>query len=1123
MFVKNSLRPRAFSILLGLLLLISLLLLLTRLIQSHHVQAYILRRLIGPQQVNVCFSNASVDLWSPIRISVHKVSLRHRDDSAPFITIDRVTLAIPWSHVLNGGPIPQRLTLYRPKMIFATGKGPSEQEGFKRLIGALVDPAVLPSSVTVHKGEIHHPGRPVKLTNLNIALSTEGRKRIISGTGKLCFNKIIVPLNIKGGLGPDAHHDTSVLGRLRIRSNPFALSKGYWSPLLHMKKGLARVEVEIHLSPENALVFSGNIKGEGILFSFLHNKREKTYRLPFVNITGSGRITDKAFHTEEMEVEGPGFRIKTAVGFNPSDMEQGDKCFVKIRAPSMTLEKFKHLFPSPLVSPWVEKELFKALSEGSVTVEMFSFNLSGRTISELTLKLSWEGVNASEELVGHRLQNTSGRLLVNGHKIWIRNLEGWMGKSRFHNVSLRIPDPSSHDLIISMAGEGIFQLADLLKFSRAIITPPRYKEFLAKVESASGALFSRFSGKLLEGGRKFVLSSASLHLDQCRLRLHSWKHDLRITVADIEVADFGRFRFMGKGLWGRSSFKFSGAGATDLSLVGTRVEGPIFPKEILKGIAPQLSDHIKINGPLPAKIALSKSYGRMIYQAELDLNGLKFISDSAELALKTKRQRLLIRGAMGVPGHEGTYHLLLEADEHFVEATLRGFKGKAWEIDLNAQGFPLETVSVSRNGDKVPLSGAMSLEIQAYIPARGIQKISVNGTVFCRDVMLNHKDAPLPITVKELKAAFSDKDVSITSGEVDIAGLPLVLKGRLKGWEDISGEFHLRSRYIDLKRFIGLISAAGSGGGKIIPFSTALKRSSVRIHLHVDSGNYGKIRFGPAKGEISLHRGNLFVKRFRTELSHGELTFTGHLKKGKGKAAFFSGEIKLKDQPLKEIFQSFDVAQPRLQGTLTMDSVFYTQAQELKGLIRGLRGAANFVLTKGKIIKSNFMIKILDFLSLQKIFIKEPPDLSKEGFYYERIGGAVDIQGGVLSSDSIVMKSPVFNAIGRGKLDLNTMEIRGELGAQPFVAIDAIVKRIPIAGYVITGKEGAILVYYFKVRGPLRDPELTYVPLKHLGKGIALFLSRVVLTPVRLFKDIYGFFHNLMRKEAPEPGKIPSK
>jgi hypothetical protein len=100
------------------------------------------------------------------------------------------------------------------------------------------------------------------------------------------------------------------------------------------------------------------------------------------------------------------------------------------------------------------------------------------------------------------------------------------------------------------------------------------------------------------------------------------------------------------------------------------------------------------------------------------------------------------------------------------------------------------------------------------------------------------------------------------------------------------------------------------------------------------------------------------------------------------------------------------------------------------------------------------------------------------------------------------MKSPAFNAVATGKMDMVGSTIDFSLGAQPLETIDTIVSSIPILGYILTGEEKSILTYYFNVEGPLTDPKVTYVPFKNLGTGVADTFKRLFLTPVRIFKDI---------------------
>ncbi len=162
----------------------------------------------------------------------------------------------------------------------------------------------------------------------------------------------------------------------------------------------------------------------------------------------------------------------------------------------------------------------------------------------------------------------------------------------------------------------------------------------------------------------------------------------------------------------------------------------------------------------------------------------------------------------------------------------------------------------------------------------------------------------------------------------------------------------------------------------------------------------------------------------------------------------------------------------------------------------------NILVEEGIVKKSRTIFQVLNFLSLQKIFKRKPPDLSKEGFYFESIGGHIVINKGVLKTENLTIKSPVFNAVAKGIGDLTKKQVDFHLGVQPLGTIDWIVSKIPIAGYILTGEGKSLLVYYFQVKGPWFEPEVQHVPLQNIGDNTIGFFKRLFLTPERLFKNL---------------------
>jgi uncharacterized protein YhdP len=167
------------------------------------------------------------------------------------------------------------------------------------------------------------------------------------------------------------------------------------------------------------------------------------------------------------------------------------------------------------------------------------------------------------------------------------------------------------------------------------------------------------------------------------------------------------------------------------------------------------------------------------------------------------------------------------------------------------------------------------------------------------------------------------------------------------------------------------------------------------------------------------------------------------------------------------------------------------------------------LIEKGVIRKSNVFLKILEFLSLQNIFTKRPPDLSKEGLYFESLGGHGAIEKGVVRTENAQMKSPVLNAVAAGTADLGQGLVDVDLGVQPLGTIDTVVSSIPLLGHILTGENKSLITYYFEVKGPILDPQVEAVPFKALGDGVTGVLKRLFLSPVKLFEDVSDGIKNL--------------
>ncbi|MBI5233118.1 MAG: AsmA-like C-terminal domain-containing protein, partial [Deltaproteobacteria bacterium] len=113
--------------------------------------------------------------------------------------------------------------------------------------------------------------------------------------------------------------------------------------------------------------------------------------------------------------------------------------------------------------------------------------------------------------------------------------------------------------------------------------------------------------------------------------------------------------------------------------------------------------------------------------------------------------------------------------------------------------------------------------------------------------------------------------------------------------------------------------------------------------------------------------------------------------------------------------------------------------------------------TDGNINLSSKDGKLWRFIVISKIFsivnIISITDLFEHGLPYNSLKGDFTIEKGVASTHDLFLESSSMRMSAVGSIDLNKKEINATLGVHPFVTVDKIITSIPLAGWIIGGKE----------------------------------------------------------------------
>ncbi len=156
----------------------------------------------------------------------------------------------------------------------------------------------------------------------------------------------------------------------------------------------------------------------------------------------------------------------------------------------------------------------------------------------------------------------------------------------------------------------------------------------------------------------------------------------------------------------------------------------------------------------------------------------------------------------------------------------------------------------------------------------------------------------------------------------------------------------------------------------------------------------------------------------------------------------------------------------------------------------GLNGSVTVSSERGRLYKFLLFTKIFSIVNIVSI-----DELFKEGLPYKKLKGTFTIKDGIISTSDMYLDSDSMRMSAAGEIDLTRSGIAAYLALHPFVTLDKIVSNIPVAGWIITGKEKSFVSMYYGITGPLKKPDVSPAPVKNISEGVLGILERLVETP----------------------------
>lgn len=305
---------------------------------------------------------------------------------------------------------------------------------------------------------------------------------------------------------------------------------------------------------------------------------------------------------------------------------------------------------------------------------------------------------------------------------------------------------------------------------------------------------------------------------------------------------------------------------------------------------------------------------------------------------------------------------------------------------------------------------------------------------------------------------------------------------------------------------------------------TLAATSRVTATANITKGVYKHLRFGALSGRIAIQDGQVHVDGLSGQVGTGQMGGELLVKLPRQAPADASVAVRMTGIPVEAMLPLLGTTDQSITGDLKMTGTLQGHGRNPHGLSPTLNGKAEIVAENGRIFKNDKrpIWKILSILNLPAV-LRGKINLEKDGLQYSKLTTSVTIQNGVLSTQNLILDSPVVKITAAGTYDAPTDQLDMVWAVSPFGSYAQFVKAIPLFGRLFAGERHGIATALFQVKGSMEDPDVLYLPMKSFTNGLgglAQLAFDVLKNSLTLPGDL--LIPKDERQGFPEPVPIPS-
>lgn len=797
----------------------------------------------------------------------------------------------------------------------------------------------------------------------------------------------------------------------------------------------------------------------------------------------------------------------------------------------------RRFIPFGIITPRVSEPLFRA--EGSGPVQILSVKLSGKMpeidhcdelanahvltiemkVNNARLKLPWN-LPGLEELKGHLLFKQGHLHLrdVNG-KVFHSSIEGANGI--FYEL-LQVPT-------LEIKGSGRFDLTDLpaLLKTNVFAEDRETTQLLTPITSLSGKAQYQLAvkGRLKSPLRFQHLGSyhlSKVHLNHSQMPFPISIGEGKVDLSNEEVqwsgakVEFGNASLLMNGSLKRGGASdFSAKGKVDLKNFLALWRSPLLPLETQ--LKAEEIQSLSGTGQISFRGRKATSLETLSYEME-------FIPKDTSVLFKRMPFPIHFReGSLSV-SNLGAHFSKLKI-QFLNSSLLLDGAVKQGELNLSTTGsidlkniyallpMPLFPDSIRTQMEEIKdPAGVVELRLNwTGRVGKGVDAIK-DGEILLKGISLHHEKFLLPLSQIEGKILLSPKQVRWEKVKGRWGGSLITLSLTSSRSPEGSREpgpgmvkklsLHLASPDLDLTPLFP--EKGDQTPASFEKLREWLTQWALEGKVEVEKGRCRDFDFRDLKFEMKTVERRFILQPFELKAHGGDLWGEAWAEPSE-KGIRFEVKPRLSHMEvapfLRTLLRKEEKERAFVTGRFYITQVKLTgEGEDFQKIKESLQGGLKLELENGVIEKANILSKIFSILNVSQLFKGRVPDLKTRGLPYQKISATFQVKDGVASTEDFLVDSDAMRITAIGKVDLGKNWIETKVGVHPLGTVDTVLSNIPIAGYILTGKDKAFLSYVYEVKGDLNDPKIEAIPFKSLGEGLVGIFKRLLETPLRPFQ-----------------------